>query len=173
MDGQTATRKQLAFLDRIVEFSRRSEGLEMEIVDAALLKIRQRVDGHMICVEASRLQDILFRSDSDGRDFVQVNFEDGTKILITERLIGFKPVLRRPSSGALAKLPRVVTTPDIVSVLEALEDAVDSSDRDLGVLRELFESIICGAEKVGFDVAREKAWLLPYFAVNPTVRATA
>lgn len=173
MDCPTATRKQLVLLERIVEFSQASNGLELELQNQSLLRIRQRVDGHTMYLNASRLQDILMRSDSDGRSFVQVNFEDGLKILITDRLIGFKPVLKRASAGALAKLPRVVTTPDLLSVLEAMEEAVDAADRDLSVLRELFESIVCGAEKVGFDVAKEKAWLLPYLALTPGFRANA
>ena len=107
------------------------------------------------------------------------------KILITERLIGFKPAVRKTgallagqgaptkSTRATSKLPRVVTTPDLVSVLEAMEDAAESADRDLTVLRELFDSIVRGAERAGFDVEKEKAWLLPYMNACPGLRANA
>jgi len=182
LDCSTATLKQLELLNSIHDFARRSKELEVQIIDTSLLKIRQRIDGHTIFLDAGRLQDILMRSDSDSRSFVQVNFHDGLKILITDRLIGFKPVPRRSMTndadsaavGALtAKLPRVVTTPDLMSVLEAMEDAADSEDRDLSVLRELFDSIVCGAEKVGFDVTKEKAWLLPYLGATPGLRANA
>lgn len=170
----TATVKQLELLNSINEFARRSNELEVQIVDQSILKIRQKIDGHTVFVDAGRLQDILMRTDADGRDFVQVNFQDGLKILITERLIGFKPVLRRGGTGtASAKLPRVVTTPDLMAVLEALEDAAENEDRDLSVLRELFDSIVCGAEKVGFDVTKEKTWLLPYLGSTPGLRANA
>jgi hypothetical protein len=181
----TATAKQLELLNSINEFARRSKELDVQIVDQSILKIRQQIDGHTVFVDAGRLQDILMRTDADGRDFVQVNFHDGLKILITERLIGFKPVLRRAANGAnggtnaaasaaaTSKLPRVVTTPDLMSVLEALEDAAESEDRDLSVLRELFDSIVCGAERVGFDVTKEKAWLLPYLGATPGFRANA
>jgi hypothetical protein len=176
----TATVKQLELLNSINEFARRSKELDVQIVDQSILKIRQQIDGHTVFVDAGRLQDILMRTDSDGRDFVQVNFHDGLKILITERLIGFKPVLRRTANSSTAtaaaastKLPRVVTTPDLMSVLEAMEDAAEAKDRDLTVLRELFDSIVCGAEKVGFDVTKEKAWLLPYLGATPGFRANA
>lgn len=174
----TATVKQLELLNSISDFARRSKELDVQIVDQSILKIRQQIDGHTLFVDAGRLQDILMRTDADGRDFVQVNFQDGLKILITDRLIGFKPVLRRAGTGptaasASSKLPRVVTTPDLMSVLEAMEDAAESEDRDLSVLRELFDSIVCGAEKVGFDVTKEKAWLLPYLGATPGFRANA
>lgn len=173
MDCSTATMKQLELLNSINEFTSRSKELEAQFVDPSILKIRQRVDGHAIFLDATRLQDILMRTDADGRGFVQVNFQDGLKILITDRLIGFKPVLRRPSSGVSTKLPRVVTTPDLMSVLEAIEEAAESEDRDLSVLRELFDSIICGAERVGFDVTKEKTWLLPYMGAAAGFRASA
>lgn len=170
----TATSKQLELLNSINDFARRSKELEVQIVENSILKIRQRLDGHTVFVDAGRLQDILMRTDTDGRDFVQVNFHDGLKILITDRLIGFKPILRRAAAaGATSKLPRVVTTPDLMSVLEAMEDAAESADRDLSVLRELFDSIVCGAERVGFDVTKEKAWLLPYLGATPGFRANA
>ncbi len=171
-----ASRKQLAILDRIVEFASGSSGLETEHREAVVV-IRQRMDGHRIEVPASRLQDILMRTDTDGRDFVQVNFENGTKILITDRLIGFKPVLRATAPGAaspsISKLPKVVTTPDIMSVVEAIEDAVDADDNDIPLLKDLFEAIVRGAETVGFDVARERALILPYIAIGVGFRASA
>ena len=179
MDCSTATVKQLELLNSIFDFAQRSKELEVQIIETSLLKIRQRIDGHTIFVDASRLQDILMRADADARSFVQVNFQDGLKILITDRLIGFKPVQRRAAATGVSnqrvdsKLPRVVTTPDMMSVLEAIEDAAESADKDLSVLRELFDSILCGAERAGFDVTKEKTWLLPYLSATPGFRASA
>lgn len=185
MEISTATTKQLELLQSILEFAMRSSELEVEQSALDQVRIKQKIDGHMLVIRASRLQDILMRNDSDGRSFVQVNFQDGLKILITERLIGFKPAVRKagaPAAGqgaptstgaANSKLPRVVTTPDLLSVLEAMEDAAESADRDLTVLRELFDSIVRGAERAGFDVEKEKAWLLPYMNACPGLRANA
>jgi hypothetical protein len=185
LEISTATTKQLELLQSILEFTMRSSELEVEQSALDQVRIKQKIDGHMLVIRASRLQDILMRNDSDGRSFVQVNFQDGLKILITERLIGFKPAVRKtgvPVAGQGAptnspksnsKLPRVVTTPDLLSVLEAMEDAAESADRDLTVLRELFDSIVRGAERAGFDVEKEKAWLLPYMNACPGLRANA
>jgi hypothetical protein len=185
LDISTATTKQLELLQSILEFAMRSSDLEVEQSALDQVRIKQKVDGHMLVIRASRLQDILMRNDSDGRSFVQVNFQDGLKILITERLIGFKPAVRKaiaPAAGqgaptnsakANSKLPRVVTTPDLLSVLGAMEDAAESADRDLTLLRELFDSIVRGAERAGFDVEKEKAWLLPYMNACPGLRANA
>jgi hypothetical protein len=192
LEFSAATTKQMELLQSIIDFMSGAQYLEAEQSSPDHLKIRQRIDGHTIHIRAARLQDVLQREDSDGRTFVQVNFQDGLKILITERLIGFKPVARAGAPQAIAspsgsssassssvstspasKLPRVVTTPDLVSVLEAMEDAADSADSDLGVLRELFDSILRGAERAGFDVKKEKAWLLPYLNACPGLRANA
>lgn len=177
MDFSTATTKQLELLQSILDFMGNARDLEADQSSPDQIRIRQRIDGHTIHIRAARLQDVLMRADADGRSFVQVNFQDGLKILITERLIGFKPVARKsapqPNTAAASKLPRVVTTPDLVSVLEAMEDAADSADRDLSVLRELFDSILRGAERAGFDVQKEKAWLLPYMNACPGLRANA
>jgi len=78
--------------------------------------------------------------------FLQVNFLSGKKILLTENLIGFKPV---PSRGLdLSKLPKVVTTPDLLSVVEAIEDSISFAvaNDELDVLKRVFDSVLRGAE---------------------------
>jgi hypothetical protein len=54
-----------------------------------------------------------------------------------------------------------VTTVDLISVLEAIEEnliqAVANPDADF--LRDTFQSILLGGEKVGFDLTTEKTWL--------------
>ena len=79
---------------------------------------------------------------------------------MTTTLVGFKPV---PLKGLdLSKLPRVVTTPDIESVFEAVQDALHASEtdsREVNVLRRVFEAVVAGGESVGFDLAEERAWI--------------
>ena len=106
------------------------------------------------------VEEVLVREDSDGRSFLQVNFLDGKKILITEKLVGFKPA--ETLGLDLRKLPKVVTTPDLVSVLEAIEESVNNYGHraeEVDVLRRVFDSVLNGAEAVGFEVGAERNWL--------------
>jgi hypothetical protein len=124
------------------------------------LEIHQSTDGKSIAFPIADLEEVISRIDSDGHAFLQVNFLSGKKILLTENLIGFKPV---PSRGLdLSKLPKVVTTPDLLSVVEAIEDSMSSAPTqtdEVEVLKRVFDSVLRGAEAVGFDLTPERLWL--------------
>jgi hypothetical protein len=124
------------------------------------LEILQCADGKAIAFPISDLDEVIPRIDSDGHVFLQVNFHNGKKILLTQNLIGFKPA---PSRGLdLTKLPKVVTTPDLLSVVEAIEDSISAlptQPEELDVLKKVFDSVLRGAEAVGFDTTSERVWM--------------
>lgn len=143
----------------ISSYIERAEGLDLRISDGTLI-ILQKIDGRSMGFPLNSVEEVLSRQDSEGRDFLQVNFVDGRKILITERLIGFKPA--ETMGLDLRKLPKVVTTPDLVSVVEAIEESVNSYGHraeEIDVLRRVFDSVLKGAEAVGFEVMAERNWL--------------
>jgi hypothetical protein len=72
-------------------------------------------------------------------------------------LIGFKTI---PLHGFdVHKLPKVVTTSDLISVFEAAEEALSTGrGEEVDVLRQVFNSILMGGETVGFDLKNEKSW---------------
>lgn len=145
---------------QIRKYVARADGLRECDGGSAYIRIHQVIDGKSLNIDAANLEEVLFRSDADGQDFIQVNFRSGAKILITDTLIGFKPTVLNGLD--MAKLPRVVTTPDILSVFEAIQEALHSSDpqgTELALLRRVFEAVISGGEFVGFDLNRERAWL--------------
>jgi galactitol-specific phosphotransferase system IIB component len=123
-------------------------------------KLQQKVDGKALTFCSSNLMEILDRVDQEGKDFLQINFSDNQKILVTESLVGFKPY---PVSGLdLTRIPKVVTTPDLLSVFEALQDSLASDEArevEIDILRKVYQSILLGAEKVGFQLDFEKRWL--------------
>lgn len=121
------------------------------------------------CVD---VEEVISRVDGEGQSFLQVNFLSGKKILLTETLVGFKPA--EASGLDLTKLPKVVTTPDLISVVEAIEEALSSpkgGKEELEVLKQVFSSVLKGAETVGFDLKTEKVWL-QHLVSNPK-RASA
>lgn len=124
------------------------------------MQIHQCTDNKTIAFEITDLEEVISRIDADGHVFLQINFLSGKKILLTENLIGFKPV---PSRGLdLSKLPKVVTTPDLLSVVEAIEDSMTSAPTqtdELEVLKRVFDSVLRGAEAVGFDITPERLWM--------------
>jgi hypothetical protein len=144
----------------ILAFVGKATGLRTVLVEEQRLRLQQVVDGKMIDIHVVSLEDLLFRSDTEGREFIQINFTSGSKILMTNELIGFKPTT--PAGLDVTKLPRVVTTPDVVSVFEAIQDALHNSSPDsseVTVLRKVYEAVLAGGEAVGFDLSVERAWL--------------
>ncbi len=140
----------------IAKYVAQAQGLEMK-QDTNSFEITQRVDRKGIRFYFEQLEDVLVRDDTSDKPFLQINFLNGDKILVTEELIGFKPF---PMQGFdVTKLPKVVTTSDLVSVFEAAEEAQSAGRPDeVLVLKQVFNCILQGGEQVGFDLKNEKAW---------------
>ena len=146
-------------LETILNYIEQSSGLTSERGTEFTLEICQKTDGKRLKVDTTLVEDLIPRSDSEGRDFLQLNFRTGHKILITDDLIGFKPFERLGLD--MEKLPKVVTTPDLMSVFEAIQEALHAEEtrpEEVEVLRRVFESVIKGGEAVGFDLTQERSW---------------
>lgn len=141
----------------IKKFIEASNGLSVvESVLSDYLVIEQKLDSKRITINCFDLDEVMPRKDDAGKSFLQVNFSSGKKILITESLIGFRPL--GLFGLDMEKLPKVVTTPDIMSVFEAIQESLQSNDEqeELDVLRKVYDSVICGGESVGFDLKEER-----------------
>lgn len=148
-----------SYMQSLIDYVNSTEGLKLKLLQDDKVEITQVSDSKTIQFEASAVSDVLSRSDAEGNPFVQVNFSSGKKILLTGALIGFKPA---PILGLdLSKLPKVVTTPDLISVFEAIEEAVSlkATNDELETLKKVFNAILAGGELVGFDLAQERQWL--------------
>ena len=105
------------------------------------------------------------RVDYDGSPFIQINFISGLKLLVTKNLIGFKP--SDIIGFDTTKIPKVVTTVDLVSINKAIEDLADDVESvdaitEMEVLKKVYQSILYGAVAVGFEMQTEKAWFANY-----------
>jgi hypothetical protein len=155
-------------LEEIISFIGRASGLKITL-STDEVEIHQLVDNRKIKLCKAHIEAVLRRQDQDGLDFLQVNMRENTKILITDKLIGFKPA-EMPGLD-LKKLPRVVTTPDLLSVLEAVEETMSAQDlnkKELEMLKKAYFAIVVGGEKVGFGLQNERNWMLRLFASNPS-----
>lgn len=120
----------------------------------------QSYDKKTLSFYESDIEKVLERKDYNGEVFLQVDFKNGKKILLTHEFIGFSPAVC--SDMKTKKLPKVVTTADLLSVIEAIEGSLYGTDRyqeSLHDIKLFFETIASGAESVGFDLSGERLWL--------------
>ena len=126
----------------------------------------QSVDGKSLKLKPKLIESVLKRSDSDGSPFLQLNFIDGSKVLLTKHLVGFKPSI--PSDYGLeeGRLPKVVTTPDLLSIIDVVADSESFDPVEIDILRRVYMSILDGGEAVGFDLSRERQWLSQFYSFS-------
>ncbi|MDG0816713.1 hypothetical protein [Bdellovibrio svalbardensis] len=149
-----------AELDHILNFVDSSKGLRAKINESGRVQIRQDLDSKLFTFSSQDLGEVLHRADSEGKPFIQVNFKNGSKVLLTETLVGFKPI--ETLGLDMGRIPKVVTTPDLVSVYEAIEESMGADnglDTEVEILKKVYMAIIAGGEKVGFDLSTERKWL--------------
>ncbi len=127
--------------------------------DSSLFSLMQVSDQKSIQFAGDEIEDVITRQDSEGNDFLQLNFLCGKKILLTQNLIGFKPI-EIPGMES-SSLPKVVTTPDLLSIIEILEEQqpADVDYDDTKHLRQVYISILAGAKEAGFTIENEMYWL--------------
>ena len=146
-------------LGTILDYVDRSQGLRATVKDSGKVEVQQEVDGKVFLFNMSEVTEVIPRSDSEGKPFIQVNFGNQNKVLFTDTLIGFKPV---DTLGLdMSRIPKVVTTPDLMSVFEAIEEALSSegAEHEVEILKKVYYAILSGAEKVGFDLVFERKWI--------------
>lgn len=154
------SQKPSQLLEEVLTYVDHSTGLSSNVSEAGDVFIRQSVDGKTFRFAMEDLNEVLSRTDADGKAFIQINFASGHKVLFTDTLVGFKP--REVFGLDMAKIPKVVTTPDLLSVFEAIEETLSSDqqlDHELDVLKKVFQAILTGGEQAGFDLAFERRWL--------------
>lgn len=147
-------------LEEVLGFVDQSGGLSSTLSEAGAVSIFQDVDGKSFTFKTEQMVDVVNRFDADGKAFIQINFNSGLKVLLTDNLVGFKP--KQVLGLDMNKLPKVVTTPDLLSVLEAIEDNLSSDipqDHEVEILKRVYHAILLGGEMAGFDLTFEKNWL--------------
>jgi hypothetical protein len=154
------SQKTSQMLEEILAFVDKSNGLSSKVTEGGYVTVQQQIDGKLFRFSFEELNEVLQRFDADGKQFIQVNFQSGNKVLFTDTLVGFKP--RETVGLDMSKIPRVVTTPDLISVFEAIEDSLSSDltpDHEIDILKKVFTAILHGGENAGFDLTFEKRWL--------------
>lgn len=160
MNSSKADSHALMMLEDILNFLESSGGLRFNIRDNGNIEVVQSLDGQGMVFAYQDIVEVLDRSDSEGQRFIQVNFKEGRKVLFTDTLVGFKPV--HLAGLDITKLPKVVTTPDLASVIDALSDALaDESavEYEGEILKKVYRAILEGGLLVGFSLEKEREWM--------------
>lgn len=169
--SNTKSKTSAAELDPILNYIEASKGLSSRVSETGKVQIHQEVDGKMFSFYAFEVSEVLHRADSEGKPFLQLNFKNGNKVLLTETLVGFKPV--ETFGLDMGRLPKVVTTPDLLSVFEAIEESMgaEGSEHEVEILKKVYQAILTGGEKIGFELDFERRWINRLMASK--FRATA
>lgn len=144
----------------IVHFVSQSRGLRLLESGINELIIFQSIDGKYLTINTNNLSKVLSRKDSNQNHFLQVNFLNEKKVILTDNLIGFKPIIA--SDLDMNRLPKVVTTPDLISFIEVLEDSLYNTEvsmNEIKNVKQYFESVLMGAEAIGFNLICERIWI--------------
>lgn len=159
-------------LDHILNFVDSSKGLRAKLHESGKVQIQQDLDMKLFYFSAAEVSEVLHRSDSEGKAFIQLNFKNGSKVLLTDTLVGFKPI--ETLGLDMSRIPKVVTTPDLVSVFEAIEESLGADagqENEAEILKKVYQAILSGGEKVGFELTFERKWFNRL--VSSKIRATA
>ena len=122
--------------------------------------ILQMSDKKKLSFQEKDVDRVLERKRDNQDDFLQINFKNGKKILLTKDYIGFAPA--KSLHVDFTRFPKVVTTADLFSMIESIENTLyNSADckESLAEVHNFFEVIASGAESVGFDVSSERVWI--------------
>lgn len=167
MGASETSPKPTQLLEEVLNFVENTSGLNSQVTESGVVTIQQDIDGKSFRFKCEDLNDVLQRVDGDGKQFIQVNFQSGNKVLFTDTLVGFKP--RETVGLDMAKIPRVVTTPDLISVFEAIEESMGSDltpANEVEILKKVFQAILQGGELAGFDLSFERRWLARLSSTN-------
>lgn len=169
--SNSKTKTSAVELDPILNYVEGSKGLSAQVSETGKVQVQQEVDGKIFSFYVFEVSEVLHRADSEGKAFLQLNFKNGNKVLLTETLVGFKPT--ETFGLDMGRLPKVVTTPDLLSVFEAIEEAMGSegSDHEVEILKKVYQAILSGGEKIGFELEFERRWINRLMASK--IRATA
>ena len=149
----------------IEEFLSKNAKLSLLKEEGEKMTLMQSYDKKTLSFYESDIEKVLKRRDHNGESFLQVNFKNGKKVLLTNEFVGFPPAVC--SGIPVGRLPKVVTTADLLSVIEAIEGSLYGTDQyqeSLYDVKLFFEAIAGGAETAGFSLTGERLWfekLLP------------
>lgn len=159
MNVERAKAQKQDYSQVISDYVRSAKGLDLHGLNGEKIDILQKEDTRVLSVVFENIKEVLFRYNEEYKNFLQINFKNGKKVLLTDRLIGFPPKSSLDAEGI--KLPQVVSTLDMLSFFDMTEEYLQSescSVSELVALKRVCDLILESAMDVGFDVSSDRTW---------------
>ncbi|MBE8162641.1 MAG: hypothetical protein HAW63_01470 [Bdellovibrionaceae bacterium] len=135
----------------LLSFINKASGLQIKKSTNDYIIIEQLEDKSFLKIFFHHIDYISFSKDARKESYIQLNFINNTKCILTSDLIGFSPV----KSLLLNKnsLPEVVSSIDLLNILEAFEASLRNSgnSEDFLFLNQVYNAVLNGGKKVGME----------------------
>ena len=132
------------------------------------IKVKQPDDQMNLTISFSEIDSTYVQIDSLGKKYLQINLNDGGRLLLTQRVIGFEA--KKDSRLRSGFLPDVVTTLDLLNIMEAFESSLrdgHQSEEEQYLLNKAFRAIAKGATRIGFNVSHLHSPFLTFSINSP------
>lgn len=135
----------------LLQFIKKTEGLRIKQQAQYYIVIEQIEDKSFLKIFFHHISHISFSSEKQNGHYIQVNFTNHTKCILTNHLIGFAPV----KSLLLDKnaLPEVVSSMDLLNIIEAFESNLRNSGEaeNFLFLNQVYHAVLNGGKQVGIE----------------------
>ncbi|MBE8221821.1 MAG: hypothetical protein HAW60_03740 [Bdellovibrionales bacterium] len=135
----------------LLNFVSKADGLNIKQQTSDYVIIEQNEDRSFLKVFFNNISCITFSKKEQGECYIQLNFINNTKCILTNGLIGFAPI----KSILLDKnsLPEIVSSIDLLNIIEAFEDSLRNSgeSEDFLFLSQVYHSVLNGGKNIGIE----------------------
>lgn len=135
----------------LLSFIKKTRGLRVKNQNLTSITIEQKEDKSFLKIFFHQISHISLASETKKEDYIQINFINKTKCILTESLIGFAPI----KSLLLDKnsLPEVVSSIDLLNILEAFEANLRNSGEieDFLFLNQVYHAVLNGGKHIGLE----------------------
>lgn len=135
----------------LLQFIKNAKGLRVKQQGQNFITIEQLEDKSFLKVFFYQIRHVSQSPESNKDSYIQINFTNNTKCILTDNLIGFAPI----KSFLLDKnaLPEVVSSMDLLNIIEAFESNLRNSGEpeDFLFLNQVYHSVLNGGKHIGIE----------------------
>lgn len=135
----------------LLSFINKAAGLRLKQQSHNYITIEQLEDKSFLKIFFHHISYISFSKETSNKNYIQLNFTNNTKCILTNNLIGFAPI----KSLLLEKssLPEVVSSMDLLNIIEAFEANLRNSGEpeDFLFLSQVYHAVLNGGKKIGIE----------------------
>lgn len=135
----------------LLNFIKKATGLRLKQQSNNYIIIEQLEDKSFLKIFFHHISYISCSKEKQGDHYIQLDFTNNTKCILTNNLIGFAPI----KSLLLKKncLPEVVSSMDLLNIIEAFESNLRNSGEpeDFLFLSQVYYAVLNGGKNIGIE----------------------